>query len=330
MPVLRAVFGVSFALILGTTFEYPAPHLTAIFALMFMGPGKQPLGLKKEIIIPFLIYILGTIGVIMGNQLIDYPLVILPLLALAIFWSFRLIKIPAPVRLLFLILVVLIPFNSITANAIGGIVLKALMLNLIIALIIVKISFIIFPDKHVQLQEKQNKPKPNGNNSLIMDKVSLNGLLVIFPIVVMFYVFNAKVGLLTLVFTVILGFDPFIYQSKKGLVIIAANIMGGLFGILAYQILIIAPNYLLYIFLTISIAFFFIINLFSEKKIAPVFATSFNTFFVIMGIISTTESSAGSELWTRLIQIGIAVIYTVLAYSVVTAFNNPKKITVEK
>ncbi len=328
-PVLRAVFGVSLALVFATTIEYPAPHLTAILALMFLGPGKQPLDLKKEIIIPLLIYIIGSVGVFWGNELIDYPFVILPLLALAIFWSFRMVKIPAPIRLLFLLLIVLIPFNSITANAIGGIVLQVLLLNLIIALIIVKLSFIFFPDKPAGI-EGLKKQKTRGADEINMDKVAFNGVLVIFPIVVLFYVFNATTGLLTLVFTVILGFDPFIYQSKKGLIIIVANLLGGFFGILAYQLLIVAPNYLFYIFLTLSIAFFFIINLFSGKKIAPVFATSFNTFLVIMGIISTSTSGAGSELWARLAQIGVAVVYTTLAYIVVNAFNNPKISKVEK
>lgn len=323
-PILRGVFGVSFALIYSTTLGYPAPHLTAIFALMFLGPGKQALGLKKEIIIPLAIYVLGSIGVIVGNQLIDYPFVMLPLLALAIFWSFRLVQIPAPVRLLFLMLFVLIPFNSITANAIGGIVLSALLFNLIIALVIVKIAFLLFPDPAKIQNIAQKKETPAAKNPLNLDKVAVNGLLVVFPIVCLFYTFNAQVGMLTLVFTVILGFDPFIHQSKKGLVIIGANILGGVFGIIAYQILITVPNYFLYILLTISIAFFFITNLFSKKKIAPAFATSFNTFFVIMGIISTSTNQAGSELWSRLAQIGVAIVYTVLAYKVLNVFNNPK------
>jgi len=328
-PVLRAVFAVTLALVYATTVGYPAPHLTAILTMMFIGPGKQALGLKKEIIVPFLIYILGSIGVFLGNRLIDYPLVILPLLALSIFWSFKLVKIPAPIRLVFLMLIVLIPFNSITANAIGGIILQVLLLNLIIALIIVKIAFALFPDKPVStnLAKKKSAAPPNP---LDMNKVALNGVLVIFPLVVLFYLFNATVGTLTLVFTIILGFDPFVYQSKKGLVIIVANILGGFFGVLAYQLLIIVPAYLFYIFLVLSVAFFFMINLFSTKKIAPVFATSFNTFIVIMGIISTSTSGAGSEVWNRLLQIGIAIVYTTLAYVVVTAFNNPKISAIEE
>lgn len=328
-PVLRGVFGVSFALIFATTLAYPAPHLTAILTVMFLGPGKKALGLKKELLIPFGIYILGSIGVFLGSQFIDYPLVILPLLALAIFWSFKLTHIPSAVRLLFLILVVLIPFNSITANILGGIVLQVLLLNLTIALLIAKLAFVIFPTQEAE-EIKAKKPEANSFDNLNIDKVALNGVLVIFPIVCFFYTFNATVGLLTLVFTVILGFDPFIYQSKKGLIIIIANILGGLFGIVAYQLLVIAPNYLLYIFLTLSVAFFFMLNLFSGKKIAPVFATSFNTFLVIMGIISTSTSNAGGELWSRLLQIGAAVIYTVIAYKIVTTFNNPKKTTLEK
>ena len=92
-PVLRCVFGVTLALVVSTTLGYLVPHITAIFALMFLEPNKKPLGLKKEIGLVLGISFLGYFGVIFGKYLIDYPLVILLLLGLIIYWSFRYRKI---------------------------------------------------------------------------------------------------------------------------------------------------------------------------------------------------------------------------------------------
>ncbi|MDB9961399.1 DUF2955 domain-containing protein [Oceanihabitans sp.] len=322
-PVLRCVFGVTLALVFSTTLGYLVPHITAIFTLMFLEPNKRPLGLKKEIGIVLGLSLLGYFGVIVGQYLIDYPLVILPLLGLVIYWSFRFIKIPEPIRLLFLILAVLIPFISLKANLLGSVVLSALLLNLIIALAVIRISFFIFP---ITSEEDQSieKKKPQAYKNINLDKLAFNGLVVVFPIVFMFFLFNATVAILTLVFVLLLSFDPFIYQSKKGTALIFANFFGGFAGILAYNILVIAPSYVLYIFLIISVSFYFVINLYSGKKIAPIFKISFNTFFVVMGVIATSTNEAGNTIWERLIQIGLAILYVIIAFKIVNTLNNPK------
>lgn len=322
-PILRCVFGVTLALVFSTTLGYLVPHITAIFTLMFLEPNQKPLGLKKEIGIVLGLSILGYFGVLAGTYLIDYPLALLPLLALIIYWSFRLTKIPEPIRLLFLILAVLIPFISLKANLLGSAVLSALLLNLIIALGVIRLAFFIFPittKEEIQLEKK----KPTAYKNINLDKLAFNGLLVAFPIVFVFYLFNATVAVLTLVFALLLSFDPFIYQSKKGTALIIANVLGGLAGILAYNILVIAPSYVLYIFLLLCVAFYFVINLYSGKKTAPIFKISFNTFFVVMGVISTSTNEAGSTMWERLVQIGLAICYVIIAFKVLNTWNNPK------
>jgi hypothetical protein len=322
-PILRCVVGVTLALIVSTSLGYLVPHITAIFTLMFLEPNKKSLGLKTEISIVLGLSFLGYFGVIVGQYLIDYPLVLLPILALVIYWSFRFIKIPEPVRLLFLILAVLIPFISLKANMLGSLVLTALLLNLIIALVVIRIAFFVFPltiEEDIIIEKK----KPTTYKNMNIDKLAFNGLLVVFPIVFIFYLFNSSVALLTLVFVVLLSFDPFMYQSKKGSALLFANIIGGSIGVLAYNILVIAPSYLLYICLVISIAFYFVKNLYSGKKIAPIFKLSFNTFFVVMGTISTSTDEAGNTIWERLLQIGLAIIYVIIAFKIANTFNNPK------
>jgi hypothetical protein len=324
-PILRCVFGVSLALVISTSLGYMIPHITAIFALMFLEPKKIPLGLKKEIGIVLGLSVLGYFGVSIGNYLIDYPLVVLPLLGLIIYWSYRLTTIPVAVRLLFLILAILIPFISMKANFLGSIVLMALLLNLIIALVVVRIAFYLFPVLTTETIEK-NKKNPTLYKNISLDKLAFNSFLVVFPLITIFYFYNATITVLTMIFAVILSFDPFIYQSKKGVALIMANIFGGLAGILAYNILVVAPSYLLYILLILSVAFYFAMNLFSGKKIAPIFNISFKTFFVVMGVISTSTDQAGATIWERILQISIAVLYVIIAFKIVNTFNNPKQI----
>ena len=81
---------------------------------------------------------------------------------------------------------------------------------------------------------------------------------------------------------------------------------------------------LLYIFLIISVSFYFVISLYSGKKIAPIFKISFNTFFVVMGVISTSTNEAGNTIWERLLQIGLAILYVIITFKIVNTLNNPK------
>ncbi|MEX0275818.1 MAG: DUF2955 domain-containing protein [Flavobacteriaceae bacterium] len=324
-PILRCLFGVTLSLVTATSLGYAIPHITAVFALMFLEVGKRPLGTKKEILVVLAIGVLGYFGVLVGNYLIDYPLVILPILALVIFWSFRWVSVPLVVRLLFLMLTVLIPFISMKAAILGDVLLLAMLLNLIVALVMVRLSFFLFPWQESETTEYFKEEKKQASSlDLNLDKLAFNGMIVLFPLVFLFYLFNANIAILTLVFVLILGLDPFIYRSKKGTALLLANVIGGVAGILAYNVLVVAPSYLLYILLVLSIGFFFAINLFSGKKIAPVFKIGFNTFFVVMGTISTSSNEAGNTLWERLLQIGLAILYVTMAFKMMNKLNNPQ------
>ncbi len=319
--ILRCILGVSAAFVLSTSLAYPAPHLSAIFSLTFLAPQKNVLSWKQIIVILALVYFLAYGGLAVGNYLIDFPLVIIPLMGLVIFWTFKFKQIPQTIRLVFLLLFILIPFMAIRANSLGELVFDVLCLNLAVGLLMAKIAFALIPD--VCTEKAQEKPLKQ-EAYYDTDKLAFNGVLVLLPVVLLAYFYPGMVATLTLVFVVLLGFDPFIYQTTKVKGILFANVIGGLFAMLCYAVLVISPSYLLYVLLTIGAAFFFVPRLFSKRPIAPVFKPGFNTFFVIMAIVSTSDSSAGEELWSRILQIGFALTYVTLAYRWVNTVHCPE------
>ncbi|MFV0564618.1 MAG: hypothetical protein ACK5NB_02185 [Flavobacteriaceae bacterium] len=320
--LLRCLFGVSFALLLATALNLPAPHLLAILSLMFLGKGKARLSVKKMLLILLAFFVLGSMGEFLGKYLIDFPLVIVPLLGLFTFWSFRLTQIPSPVRLIFLLFTLLLSFAGIQANFLGGFALSLLFTLFALALFIVQLSFLLFPSLPEQVSDKAKNQ--SSSSSLNPDKLAFNSLMVVLPIIAFFFTFNVNVLPLTFAFIILLSFDPFVYQSKKGPALIIGNIIGGLVGILAYNILVVAPSFLLYAFLIISIGGYFVVQIFSDKKTAPIFELAYKTFFVVMGTISVSENSAGSTIAERILQLGLAVVYVIVAFKVLNTFNNPE------
>ena len=66
-------------------------------------------------------------------------------------------------------------------------------------------------------------------------------------------------------------------------------------------------------------------RLFSDNKFAPIFGSAFSTFLLILGSVTASDAEAGSKVWSRVIQIAIAVIYVVLAFGIVQRLTKAAK-----
>ncbi len=320
--MVRCLFGVVGALLFAMATNTFTPYMSALFAVMFLEKGQQALGVLKSIAALFGLFVLGLFGLVLGSFVQDFPSATLLILGLAIYWTFRWVHIPEVLRMLFLILTLLLPYLSLTAAPLGDVVLFAMIVNLAIALIFTQLAFLFFPEP---LNEVTNTKKVNEDGPQFdVGKIALNGLAVLMPIVLYFYFFRPNSMLITLVFILILGMDPSIYKSKKTLVIIVANFLGGTFAILAYNLLTITPTFSFYIFLIIGAGIYFTYHMHSNKASAPAFAIAYRAFFVVMGTIASSSDEAGGLVAIRLFGIGLAVVYVIVAYKVMMYFNDPR------
>jgi len=308
-------------LIISSTAGYSLSHLTPMLALLFIGKAKPPMSLKKALPIILMMFIIGQISLFVGYHLIVYPLVILLLLGLAIFWMFRLTQVPEPVRLLCAILLVVIPFTCLTSTAQGEAVMQALIINLMVALSVISLMFILIPYHPSEQPAIVVAPVPAASSH----QLAITQLAVVLPVVASFYLFNLSAAITSLIFVIILSFDPLVAQSKKTVALLIANLFGGLLAIAAYNILVMSPNYLLYVLISLAGAFYFALGLFSTRPMAPVYHTAFNTFVIILGLVSTSTGSAGQAVGSRVIFIGVAIIYVVTAFKLLNYFR-PRRV----
>ena len=145
------------------------------------------------------------------------------------------------------------------------------------------------------------------------------------PVLLLFYMMKLSSSVLVLTFVAILTISPALSNPKVGLVMIVANILGGVFGILAYRLLTIVPNFTFMILIALSIGLFFGSRLFSDSKYAGIYGSGFSTFLLILGSVTSSDAEAGSKVWSRVIQISIAVSYVVIAMSILNAVINARK-----
>jgi hypothetical protein len=315
IPVLRYVLGSCFILGVTGLLNYDLAYLTPVLALGYIAPGAMPLGFKKGAgFIMFLTLITGM-AVIFTELFIPYAMVFMPLLILALLWLYY-SDFQMTFKLFSLISVVIIPFVSIDSGLIGSFVASKLVLNAFMAILLSQIVFWVFPicEADQPFEKKQSKTEKQSENERL--KNAINIIFIITPILLLFYMFKLSSSTLILTFIVILSISPALSNPKVGLMLVVANILGGVFGIIAYKLLVMVPNFVFMMLVTLSVGLFFGSRLFSDRKTAGIFGSGFSTYLLILGSVTSSDGEAGNEVWTRVIQISIAVIYVVLAFGI--------------
>ena len=326
-PILRYVLGTCLILTVTTLLNYELSFLTSVLALSFMAPGAKPLKFKQAATFVIILTFLTGFTYIFSELFLDYPFVFMPLLCLGILWIYYSQKLPMAIKLFALMSLLIIPLLSLEANVVGGIIATSLVFNTFMAICLTQLMFVIIPwskadDKFLKVKGPVKKNSPKEQFSY-----AINILLVLLPLLLLFFIFKLSGGLLILIFASILSISPALSNPKAGAVMIVANILGGLFAILAYKLLVVVPLFPFMILLTFIVGLFFATSLFSKKKAASIFGTAFSTFLLILSSVTSSDAEAGSEVWARVVQISFAVIYVVVAFRVLNFFINKKQLS---
>jgi len=325
IPVLRYVVGSCIILGVTSLMNYDLAYLTSVLALGYLAPGAKPLSLKQGGGFIIILAIITGMTVVFTELFLDYALVFMPLLLLSLLWLYYTDKLPMMVKLFSLVSLVIIPFVSIDSGAIGSYVAVRLVFNAFMAIILSQLVFKIFPLCEADIPFEKKKEEAEKQSEIQRYKYAVSIILILLPVLLVFYMFKLSSSILVLTFIAILSMSPSLSNPKVGLVLIIANVLGGIFGILAYRLLTIVPNFIFMILLAMSIGLFFGSRLFSDNKYAGIFGSGFSTFLLILGSVTSSDAEAGSEVWSRVIQISVAVSYVVIAFGILNRIMNSRK-----
>lgn len=323
--IIRCVFGATTAVTLASFLNILTPQIAAIYAVMLLDNGKNSMGIKNAVTSILFMFILGQVGLFLGNFIQDYMLISILLICLITYWTFRLVKVPFVVRMLFLMLTLLLSFLSLSAEPLGDLILNNLLVNLSLAIVVSEISFLLFPETPINKElSKKDHTAAGVENNYDVNKLGINGLVVLMPVTLFFFYLQLNEYLLTYIYIIILGLDPTIYKSKKGPEMLLANLLGGLVGILVYNLLTVNPSFVFYIILVLIVGLFFCYKIFGTGKNAAFYPQAYRAFFLVIAIVYNSTDTAASSLSGRVVGIIVALIYVILAYKMVTFFNNPE------
>lgn len=318
IPLFRYAFGATIILAVAAGADYTLSYITPVLALGFLAPGSALIPFKKGILFVLSLAIACWVGVIFSRLFLNFQWVFLLLIALAILHLFYSDKINPLFKVWLIASLLLVPLLSSFSYKLGAAIAISLVQNAAMAIMLVWVVFFIFPYRESALTKAKQTPAPKSPNERF--RRALQILVVIFPILVLFHVFQLAGSILVLIFVAILSLNPVSFSVKSGLMLILANLIGGVAAILAFNLFTIVPSFTYLILISALVGLVFGQRLFSDRPTAALYGTAFSTFLLVLGTVTTSDGEAGEKVWSRIFQIGIAVTYFVIAYRIANHF----------
>lgn len=310
--ILRYVFGSTIAMALATGIAWELSFLLPVLSLGYFAPGSTLPTLRQGSVFVVTIVLSAFLILVFTRFLLDYTWAFLPVLGLALFGVYYTDKLGAQNKLFVLMNLLLIPMLGFISIQLAYLVALGVIIGAVLTLILVWSMHAIIPDIHSKQSPAPSSPKPNAKQRYEQAKKTW---IIVFPVVVTFFFFQWAGGILVLIFIAILSMMPN-FSFKAGMALILGNLLGGIFAILFYEIICIVPIYSFMVILIFLTALYFAGKLFSGKKTAPLYGMSYSTLLLIIGQSTSGTDDAGGKVWTRVIQILLAVLYVVIALSV--------------
>jgi hypothetical protein len=310
--VLRYAFGATIIMLVAMSLNYTLAYLTPVLALTFLAPGAKPPTIKTTLLFLMIIAVTSATGIIFSRFFLEYPLVFMPLLILTIFHIYYTTSLQH-MKIWFIISLLVIPMISLQSAQLGSVIALNLFLNALLAITLVWVVYFIFPVKELfrDIKKTEAVVVPSARIRFIS---AGKKMLVIMPVLILFFLFNWTNALLVLIFVSILSMNPAFANKKAGMALIAANLGGGLVAIVAYNLLTVVPNLIFLGLLTLLAGLIFGEKLFNGKPLSALFGTAFSTFLLILGNVTSFIGEAGEMVWTRILQLAIVVVYLVTGF----------------
>lgn len=264
----------------------------------------------------------ALLGYLISALLASFPYIMILVVLLLVFLTFYAATgDTSPFLVLWMLIgILLLPMLALTSPQISLLIAHAFIIGAAIGIPITWVSHTLFPDPSDLTDEtsKEEKPELSEQQRLLHAGIRTAILL---PLILVFYVFSLNGSIVTMLFAAIIILQPDIQSGKKvsaGLLIGCA--LGGVVSIIVYTLLVMVPTYPFMLAIMFLALLMIAREMFSDKPTAPLYGLSISTILVIIGSsVSFNDSGAGALVYTRVMQIFLAGVYVVIAFSIVEA-----------
>ncbi|WP_045478100.1 DUF2955 domain-containing protein [Vibrio owensii] len=309
--ILRFTIGVGLAVFLAAWINWQLAFVAPVFTAKFLVDKPN---LHRETIYELLLALIATmgLGLLLSGGITQYPIVLLIAVGLMMAWGYYLFTDPKwnLFATILLIAVLMLPFMAINNPAISVVLASGLAIS-------GAVSVAIFALVHIYLPEPDSEfagyaAPPIGKEQRW--HASLRAMLISFPVVCFFFVFQISEALLTMMFVALLSLMITSEKSVKlSAFLIISNGIGGILAILAFSILAIVPSIFFYTAFIALLAVLIGKKIYTVPEKAPIFATAFSTLLVLIGSTLMSSGDIDSNTFIRIFQLVLVGTYMILA-----------------
>jgi hypothetical protein len=329
--ILRLATGTSLSMwvsqAVGWDLSFIAPVMTLFILALPLPALTLAMGIKFLAAMTLSMYA----SLLLLPWLLDYQLVGLLLLVLALFWSFYFTaKGGSPVLGTF------ITVGIALSTAVGSVsvdatlmLIRGLLMNAVIGILFVWIAHALVPDSMAGGFPAPDKPQDGARPDLAEARWSaFRSLVIVFPIAFWFMLSGASTSYVPVMIKVASMGQQATNEGARlaGRSLIMSTIIGGIGAIIGWNVLSVVPELMMYALLVALGALIFGPRIFQGKGMHPDAGTwsyGYLTMIVILApaVMDTTSgSSADVAFWMRLFMFAMATLYGVAAVYVVDAF----------
>ncbi|EKO3852226.1 TPA: DUF2955 domain-containing protein [Vibrio harveyi] len=309
--ILRFTIGVGLAVFLAAWINWQLAFVAPVFTAKFLVDKPN---LHRETIYELLLALIATmgLGLLLSGGITQYPIVLLIAVGLMMAWGYYLFTDPKwnLFATILLIAVLMLPFMAINNPAISLVLASGLAIS-------GAVSVAIFALVHIYLPEPDSEfagyaAPPIGKEQRW--HASFRAMLISFPVVCFFFVFQISEALLTMMFVALLSLMITSEKSVKlSAFLIVSNGIGGILAILAFSILAIVPSIFFYTAFIALLAVLIGKKIYTVPEKAPIFATAFSTLLVLIGSTLMSSGDIDSNTFIRIFQLVLVGTYMILA-----------------
>ncbi|APX08664.1 hypothetical protein BWP24_21035 [Vibrio campbellii] len=309
--ILRFTIGVGLAVFLAAWINWQLAFVAPVFTAKFLVDKPN---LHRETIYELLLALIATmgLGLLLSGGITQYPIVLLIAVGLMMAWGYCLFTDPKwnLFATILLIAVLMLPFMAINNPAISLVLASGLAIS-------GAVSVAIFALVHIYLPEPDSEFAGYGQPPIGKEQrwhASFRAMLISFPVVCFFFVFQISEALLTMMFVALLSLMITAEKSVKlSAFLIISNGIGGMLAISAFSILAIVPNIFFYTAFIALLAVWIGKKIYTVPEKAPIFATAFSTLLVLIGSTLMSSGDIDSNTFIRIFQLVLVGTYMILA-----------------
>ncbi|WP_439651414.1 DUF2955 domain-containing protein [Photobacterium atrarenae] len=309
--VLRFTVGVGLAVFLAAWLEWDLAHIAPVLTAKFL--VDKP-ALHRETVIELLLAMLVTIGLgmLLSGGITQYPIPLMMLIGLMMMWGYYLFTNPKwnLFATILILAILVLPFIAITSATASGFLAGGLTMSGVVAITLFALAHIYFPEPEAEF--------PGFAPVMLTPhqrwRAAFRALLISFPVVCFFFVFQISEAILTMIFIALLSLMITGEKSVKlSAFLVVSNGLGGLLAIGSFTVLAIVPNIGFYTLFTALLAMVMATKIYTAGEKAPVYVTAFSTLLVLIGSTLLSSGDIDSTTITRIVQLVVVGLYMIVA-----------------